>query len=102
MFWVEPVSGHLSNFAITGGLVLLLIGPADFEKKAAGKKVTQILLAFAAINLIIEILNIGDLNLSWLTFASFNTPDFLDAIFGLAAIILVGSTYHLRRNRPKP
>lgn len=94
--WIEPISTHISNFAITGGAVLLLIGPKDFERKKARNKVIQIALTFAGANIIVEMLSIGDLQLPGLTFLSFNTPDILDAAFGLLAILIVTFAYRKR------
>lgn len=94
--WFAPISDHISNFAITGGAILLLIGPKDFEKKSAWNKVLQITCTFALANIILESLNVGDLNLPGLTFLAFNTADAFDMVYGLAAVMLVAFVYWKR------
>lgn len=91
--WADPISSHISNFAITGAAVILLIGPKDFRRKSARNKVLQITITFAVANIIVELLNVGDLQLPGLTFLSFNTADIFDAVYGLIAVVLATFFY---------
>lgn len=74
----------------------MLIGTRDFELRTSRNKVLQILVTFTVANLVLETLNIGDLNLPGLTFRSFNTPDILDALYGIGAITLIALVYGRR------
>lgn len=91
--WIDAISSHVSNFAITGAAVMLLIGPKDFRRKSARNKVLQITITFAVANIIVESLNVGDLQLPGLTFLSFNTADIFDAVYGLTAVALITFCY---------
>jgi hypothetical protein len=95
IYWIAPISGHLSNFALTGILLLLLIGPLHFERKEARSRVLALSIFFILANIIVESLNIGSL----FTPTAFNTADLLDAMFGIIAAALVVSVYWARQGR---
>ena len=95
IYWIPSVSGHLSNFALTGILLLLLIGPIHFERKEARARVLGLSIFFVLANIIVESLNIGSL----FTSSAFNTADLLDAMFGIVAATLVVMAYWIRVNR---
>lgn len=92
IFWIPAFSGHLSNFALSGILLLVLVGPGSFENIKAQNKVFVISLFLAFANIIVESFNIGNI----FTSSIFNIADLTDALFGIIAILIVVIVYWLR------
>lgn len=92
ILWLPAISGHLSNFALTGSAMLLLIGPRSFRQKTGRMKVIIVTLIFIMANLVVEGMAGGTLN-------GFNVLDTYDALFGVAAcgIIVAVHVYMTRR-----
>lgn len=88
---VEPISSHVSNFAITGAVLTLLCTPRAFSDPGGRRRALLLCALFAAVNLVVEILmGIGgfDRVVNRLT-DGFNTADPLDGVAGLAAVGVV-------------
>ncbi|MGD8374435.1 MAG: hypothetical protein PVI21_06295 [Candidatus Woesebacteria bacterium] len=104
--WFSPISSHLSNFAITGLAILILIGPKDFSAKSKKTTLFGIVCFFISINIIVELLNIGDLSINnQVNIENINTADLADAMFGILAAIIVWTSYYkftLRHKSNKP
>jgi|GEM_PF-5030457 len=94
LFWVEGVSDHLSNFALTGVGSLLFISPTVFGRKRALWWVGTVIGFFIIANCIVEGMALGTLH-------GFNVVDSLDALYGVAAavIVLVIHLYIRRKGR---
>lgn len=82
--WLPGISDHLSNFALTGLLSLLIIGPWAFESKRGTFRTLTVVIVFILANLAVEIVAGG-------TLGGFNVLDGVDAFYGvLAAGIVMG------------
>jgi hypothetical protein len=86
-----PVTDHLSNVYLTAAAVTLLGGPAAFVDPARRGRLLVAAAAFAAVNVVGEVLlaagGLGDtLNDA---FGGVNTPDPVDGLAGLAAAAAV-------------
>lgn len=80
--WIAGISDHLSNFALTGLFSLLFIGPTAFEHKTGRARVFVLSALFVVANLIVELAVAG-------TLGGFNVLDGYDALYGVAASLIV-------------
>ena len=86
---VPFISQHISNFGITGALLTLSLYPDLLTGKLTRTSLYVAIALWTAINVVIEFfVSLGDVALPGLTLIRFNTPDPLDALFGIASIIL--------------
>ncbi|HWL37610.1 MAG TPA: hypothetical protein VNQ77_15600 [Frankiaceae bacterium] len=97
----QPVTDHLSNVYLTGGAVTLLSTPAGFTDPALRGRVLLAAAAFAAVNVVAEVvLAVGDaedgINDA---FGNVNTADPVDGLAGVGAALLV---FLLRAHAERP
>ncbi len=84
------IYNHISNFAILGGLFLLVNYDLFFKKQYTKKKLALTMLPFALFNVFLEIfVRVDVIRVSFVEFVNFNTPDTVDAVFGILALILI-------------
>ena len=86
IFWVDGISNHLSNFALTGIGSLLLITPAAFGRRRSMPWVMAVVSIFIVANVVVEEFTFGTLN-------GFNVVDGYDAVFGVVAALIVLGTF---------
>ena len=87
----EPITAHLSNLYLTGAALTLVSGPQAFADAQARTRPLVAATALVALNLGIEVVlpafGVDDeVNEAM---ADVNTSDPIDAVFGLAAVVLV-------------
>jgi hypothetical protein len=82
---------HISNFSITGVLFLDLTRKLLLKKGFSRKQLLIRALPFALLNVIIELfIRVDTLRLpGGVNFVEFNTPDPIDMVFGILAVLLV-------------
>lgn len=99
---LEPVSSHVSNFALTGGALTLACTPKAFVDVGRRRRALTLCMLFAALNLVVEVLlGLGDFDSFVNEFTDgFNTADPLDAVGGLVAVATVLVTLP-RRKAPR-
>ena len=94
-YWIPQVSSHLTNFALTGIAVLLLIGFRDFGQAHRWRKVIIICSMFVVANILVENLTID--GIPGMASTTANTADMYDAGFGSMAAIIIAGFYFLQR-----
>lgn len=87
----EPITAHLSNLYLTGAALTLASGPRAFSDARARTRPLVAATALAVLNLALEVVlpafGVDDeVNEAM---ADVNTSDPIDAVFGLAAVMLV-------------
>lgn len=86
-FPIPFVSNHIMNFALSGGILVVTIFP-----DIAGKGISKLSLLLAAtfwamVNIIFELfIEVDVVKLPGVDFVNFNTPDPIDAVYGLLGI----------------
>lgn len=91
----EPISSHVSNFAATGVLCLALLGLPPIRRLSLPARVLAVgipvALVATALELLYERTPIVSADPGTTFFRFYNTPDALDALFGIASILLTMS-----------
>jgi hypothetical protein len=87
---IPYVTSHISNFAITGGVYMIGAHELLSRKPMSQQKFLLSLLPYAIINIVMELfVRVDTLRIDIVSFTNFNTPDPIDAVFGLAALALI-------------
>jgi hypothetical protein len=81
------ISDHITNFALSGG-ILVVTTYTDVAWKGISKaSMLSAALFWASVNIVVEqFIRADEIQLLGVTFSNFNTPDSVDAIFGLLGI----------------
>lgn len=84
------VYNHISNFAILGGLFLIVNYDLLIKKQYTKKSLMRAMLPFALFNIILELfVRVDTIKVGFVEFVNFNTPDPIDAGFGILALVLI-------------
>jgi hypothetical protein len=87
---VPFLSQHISNFYITGILLLLSLH-CNLKRLISKFYFYTVLWLWVFINLLGEwLVGVDRLTLPGINFINFNTPDMVDAVFGILAVIIYG------------
>ena len=95
------VTAHVSN--LIGSIIgtLLIIGPASFQKpRLHAKRIGAAIIIMTALNLSLELsAPINTIDLPFLYWEYFNTPDLVDAVFGISGIAMIVGIIKVRAHR---
>jgi hypothetical protein len=81
------LSEHIMNFALSGGILVLSTYPDLIGKGITRVSLLSVVIFWSLVNIVIEFfVTVDEVPLPGLTFTNFNTPDPLDALFGLLGI----------------
>lgn len=88
---IPYVSVHITNFAITGGFLCLSIFPDLLKRKLTKFSLLTALAFWLLVNIVVETaIKLDTLRLLGVDFINFNTPDLLDALYGIIAVAVFG------------
>jgi hypothetical protein len=91
----EPISSHISNFAATGVLCVVLLSLPPIRRLSLPVRVASVGLSVALVSTLLELRYarspIVSADPGTTFFRFYNTPDPLDAVFGIASILLTMS-----------
>jgi hypothetical protein len=95
------ITQHFSNLIGTIVLMLLLIGPISFRSPGLHKmRIYITVAAVITLNLVLELINpITSIDSDILYWESFNTPDYMDAVYGLLGVFIVAIVLFLQKRQ---
>ena len=83
------LSSHITNFSVTGSLLCISLYSDLHKGKLSQRSLYMALIFWTFVNLVMELfVRVGTIHLFFVSFVNFNTPDPVDAIFGIVSIII--------------